>query len=54
MLDGKYSVRDVLLILSRIKMYQIEKSEIMSEIPKKAKDLVSYLKIDLSILRKNA
>jgi hypothetical protein len=26
----------------------------MSEIPKKAKDLVSYLKIDLSILRKNA
>ncbi|MHB1648914.1 MAG: IS1634 family transposase, partial [Thermoplasmataceae archaeon] len=54
MLDGKYSVRDVLLILSRIKMYQMEKSEIMSEIPKKAKDLVSYLKIDLSILRKNA
>ena len=36
---------------SRIKMYQMEKSEIMSEIPKKAKDLVSYLKIDLSILR---
>jgi hypothetical protein len=32
----------------------MEKSEIMSEIPKKAKDLVSYLKIDLSILRKNA
>ena len=54
MLDGKYSVRDVLLILSRIKMYQMEKNEIMSEIPKKAKDLVSYLKIDLSILRKNA
>ena len=54
MLDGKYSVRDVLLILSRIKMYQMEKSEIMSEIPKKAKDLASYLKIDLSILRKNA
>ncbi len=54
MLDGKYSVRDILLILSRIKMYQMEKSEIMSEMPKKAKDLVSYLKIDLSILRKNA
>ena len=44
----------MLLILSRIKMYQMEKNEIMSEIPKKAKDLVSYLKIDLSILRKNA
>ena len=51
MIDGKYSVRDVLLILSRIKMYQMEKSEIMIEIPKKAKDLVSYLKIDLAILR---
>ena len=53
MLDGKYSVRDVLLILSRIKMYQMEKSEIMSEIPKKANDLVTKLKIDLSMLRKN-
>ncbi|MHB1812914.1 MAG: transposase [Thermoplasmataceae archaeon] len=53
MLDGKYSVRDVLLILSRIKMYQMEKSEIMSEIPKKANDLVTKLKIDLNMLRKN-
>ena len=53
MLDGKYSVRDVLLILSRIKMYQMEKSEIMSEIPKKANDLVAKLKIDLNMLRKN-
>ena len=52
MLDGKYSVRDVLLILSRIKMYQMEKSEIMSEIPKKANDLVTKLKIDLNMLRK--
>jgi transposase, IS4 family len=53
LLDGKYSVRDVLLILSRIKMYQMEKSEIMSEIPKKANDLVTKLKIDLNMLRKN-
>ncbi|SIM84669.1 transposase [Cuniculiplasma divulgatum] len=52
MLDGKYSVRDVLLILSRIKMYRFEKQEIMSELPKKAKDLVSDMKIDLDILRK--
>jgi transposase len=37
MIDGKYSVRDVLLILSSIKMYRLEKSEIMSEIPKKAR-----------------
>jgi transposase len=53
MIDGKYSVRDVLLILSRIKMYRMERSEIMSEIPKKAKDLVSDLKIDLNMLCKN-
>ena len=54
MIDGKYSVRDALLILSRIKMYRMEKGEIMSEVPKKAKDLVSDLKIDLGILRKKA
>ena len=54
MIEGKYSVRDVLLILSRIRIYRTEKGEIMSEIPKKAKDLVSDLKIDLDILRKKA
>ena len=54
MIDGKHSVRDILLILSRIKMYRMEKGEIMSEITKKAKDLVSDLKIDLDILRKKA
>ena len=54
MIEGKYSVRDVLLILSRIKIYRMEKGEIMSEVPKKAKDLVSDLKIDLGILRKKA
>ena len=52
MIDSKYSVRNVLLILSRIKMYRMERGEIMSEIPKKAKSLVSDLKIDLGILRK--
>ncbi len=53
MIDGKYSVRDVLLILSRIKIYRMEKGEIISELPKKARDLVSDMKIDLDILRKN-
>jgi transposase len=52
MIDGKYSVRDILLILLRIKMYGMEKGEIMSEIPKKAKELVADLNIDLDILRK--
>ncbi len=45
---------DVLLVLSRIKMYRTEKGEIMSEIPKKVKDLVNYLKIDLGMLYKEA
>ena len=51
-ISGKYSVRDVLLILSRIKIYSTTSGEILSEIPKKANDLVSELKIDLDILRK--
>ena len=54
MIDGKYSVRDVLLILSRIKIYSMERSEIMSEVKKKVKDLMSDRKIDLGILRKKA
>ena len=53
MIDGKYSVRDVLLILSRIKMYKMEKSDIMSEVPKKSRELVDKLGIDLSMLCKN-
>jgi len=52
MIEGKYSVRDVLLILSRIKMYRMEKSEIMGEIPKKARELVEKLGIDLDMLCK--
>ena len=30
MIDGKYSVRDVLFILSRIRIYRMERNEIMS------------------------
>ena len=54
MMNGKYIVRDVLLIMSKIKMYKMWKSELMSEIPKKVKDLVNYLKIDLGMLCKEA
>ena len=50
MIDGKYSVRDILLILSRIKMYRMEKWEIMSEITKKSRELVEKLDIDLGML----
>ena len=37
MISGKHSVRDVLLILSRIKIYDLGKQEMLGEIPKKAK-----------------
>jgi len=53
MIDGKYSVRDILLIISRIKIYNTGKNEIMSEVSRKAKELISKLGIDLNILRKN-
>jgi hypothetical protein len=46
-------VKDVLLILSRIKMYRMERNGIMSEIPKMARELVETLGIDLSMLCKN-
>ena len=53
MIDGKYGVRDVLFILSKIRIYRMEKGEIMSEVLKKAKELVEKLGIDLSMLCKN-
>ncbi len=52
MKDEKYSIQDIMLILSRIKVYSVGEEEIMGEIPKDARELVSNLKIDLDILRK--
>lgn len=51
-IDEKYSVRDVHIILSK-KMHITGRNEIMSDIPKEVKDLVSNLKIDQDILRKS-
>ena len=53
MVDGKYNLRDVLLILSRINIYDLGKQEMLGEVPKKARELVQDLKINLDILRKN-
>ena len=50
-INGKYSVRDILLILSRIKLYMMENDEIMGEIPMKAREVICDMKIDMSILR---
>ncbi|MGC8497434.1 MAG: IS1634 family transposase, partial [Thermoplasmata archaeon] len=52
MSDGKYSVREILLILSKIKIYKYKDSEILGEIPKKAKELVQKLSVNLEVLRK--
>ncbi len=52
-IDGKHSVRNVLLILSRIKMYKMKVSEIMREVPKKSRELVEKPGNDLSMFFKN-
>jgi transposase len=52
-IDGRYSVRDALLILSRIKIYTLDGAKIMGEIPKRANELVKQLDVDLNMLRKN-
>ena len=52
MIEGKYSVRGVLLILSIIKMYRMEKSEIISEIQKKSGERVEKPAIDMDLLCK--
>ena len=54
MIEGKYSVRGVLLILSIIKMYWMEKSEIMSDIQKKSGEFVEKPAIDMDLLCKKA
>jgi hypothetical protein len=52
-IDRKYSVRDVLLILSLIKVHDLGKQEILGETPKKSRELVESLNIDTETLRKN-
>ena len=54
MIGGKYCVIGVHFILLRIKMYRMEKEEIMSEITENAKDLLSVSKIDNGMLCKKA
>ena len=46
-------MRGVLLILSRIKIYDLGKQEMLGEVPKKARELVQDLKINLDILCEN-
>ncbi len=50
--DSSTVMSDALLILFRIKVYDLGKYEMLGEVPKKSRDLVDHLKIDLDILRK--
>lgn len=50
-LNLKYSVQDILLQLSKIKIYVFENGEIFSEIPKKVRDIIEAMKINLDLLR---
>ena len=50
--DENYSIQDILLILSRIKVYSVGGEDTMSKISKDARELVSERKIDVDVLRK--
>ena len=52
MIDGKYGGGDVLLIPLRINVYRHGKQKIIGGIPKKAKEFMAELKIDLDTLYK--
>jgi transposase len=50
-LNQKYSVQDILLQLSKIKIYEFENGEMQSEIPKKVKDIIEAMTINIDLLR---
>lgn len=52
-LNKKYSVSDVMLQFSKVKMYDFEGGEIMSEVPKQIRELSEKLEMNLDLLRIN-
>jgi hypothetical protein len=50
-LSKRYSVSDALLQLSKIKIYKFEGSEVLSEIPKKVREITDTLGLNLDLLR---
>jgi transposase len=50
-LNHKYSVQDVFLQLSKIKIYEFENGEMLSEIPKKVREIVDAMGTDTNLLR---
>lgn len=52
-LNKKWSVKDVILLLSKVKIYDFEGEELMSEVPKQVRLLAKKLELDLHLLRIN-
>jgi hypothetical protein len=52
-LNKKYSVSDLMLQFSKVKMYDFEGGEIMSEIPKQVRELAEKLEVNFNLLRIN-
>jgi transposase len=50
-MNKKYSVKDVFLQLSKIKIYEFSETDLVSEIPKKVKKIVETLNLDIDLLR---
>jgi len=50
-MNKKYSVKDIFLQLSKIKIYEFNETDLVSEIPKKVRKIIENLKIDLDLLR---
>ncbi len=50
-MNGKYSVKDVILLLSKLKIYDFEGEELMSELPKQVKVLAEKLELNPDLLR---
>lgn len=50
-LNKKYSVSDVFIQFSKVKIYDFEGGEVMSEVPKKVRELAEKLEVDFDLLR---
>ena len=50
-MNKKYSVKDIFLQLSKIKIYEFTETDLISEIPKNVRKIIKMLKLDLDLLR---
>jgi len=50
-LNKKISVNDLILQLSKIKIYDFEQEELLNEIPKQVRKIIKKIDLDLDLLR---